>query len=75
MERKDKEPDVLVSDRKRSAVRAAAVDAPAEDLLPADPSMVVPSDVFDRLLAWLEEPPALAPALKKALTGPRFEHR
>ena len=89
MERKSKVLNLRVSDRQRtlyeraaalegisvSALVTSAADASAEDLLHAHSSMTVPADVFDQLLAALDHPPALAPALEKALTEPRFENR
>jgi uncharacterized protein (DUF1778 family) len=37
--------------------------------------MTVPADVFDQLLAALDQPAPLAPALEKALRRPRFQNR
>ena len=37
--------------------------------------MTVPSDIFDQLLAALDQPQPLTSSLEKALTDPRFENR
>jgi uncharacterized protein (DUF1778 family) len=89
MERKDKVLNLRVSDRQRtvyeraaalegisvSALVTSAADARASELLHAHASMTVPADVFDHLLAALDQPAALAPPLEKALIDPRFENR
>jgi uncharacterized protein (DUF1778 family) len=89
MERKDKVLNLRVSDRQRtvyeraaelegisvSALVTSAADARAEDLLREHASMTVPADVFDHLLAALDQPAVLAPALEKALNESRFENR
>jgi len=89
MERKDKVLSLRVSDRQRSvyeraaalegvsvsALLTAAADARARELLRAHASMTVSAEVFDDLLAALDRPPPLAPALERALSGPRFENR
>jgi uncharacterized protein (DUF1778 family) len=89
MERKSKVLNLRVTDRQRtvyeraaalegvsvSALVTSAADARADELLHAHASMVVPADVFDDLLAALDRPVALAPALEKALVEPRFENR
>lgn len=89
MERKDKTLNLRVSDRQRtvyeraaalegvsvSALVTSAADDHADQVLHAHAAMVVPADVFDDLLAALGQPMALAPALEKALTEPRFENR
>ncbi len=89
MERKDKMLNLRVTARQRtvyeraaaiggvtvSALVTSAADARAEELLHAHASMTVPADVFDDLLAALDRPTALAPALEKALIEPRFENR
>ena len=41
----------------------------------ADASMTVPSNVFDQLLAALDEQVPLAPAVEKAILEPRFQNR
>ncbi len=58
-----------------SALVTGAADEKAEELLRLHSSMTVPSDVFDRLLAALDEPATIAPALKRALRKPLFENR
>ncbi len=89
MERKDKVLNLRVTDRQRgvyeraatlegvsvSALVTSAADARADEVLHAHASMAVPSDVFDQLLAALDRPAALAPALEKALVEPRYENR
>lgn len=89
MERKDKTLNLRVTARQRtiyeraavlegvtvSALVTSAADARAEELLHAHASMTVPADVFDGLLAALDRPAALPPALEKALIEPRFENR
>jgi uncharacterized protein (DUF1778 family) len=89
MERKDKVLNLRVSDKQRavyeraaalegvsvSALVTSAADARAEDVLHAHASMTVPADVFDQLLAALDQPAPLAPALEKALRRPRFQNR
>lgn len=88
MERKAKVLNVRVTDRQRrvyeraaalegvsvSALVTSATDARADELLHAHASMMVPADVFDDLLAALDRPAALTPALEKALIEPRFEN-
>ena len=88
-DRKDKALNLRVSERQRavyeraaalegttvSALVTSAADARANDVLHAHASMVVPSDVFDDLLAALDKPATLAPPLEKALVNPRFENR
>jgi uncharacterized protein (DUF1778 family) len=89
MERKNKVLNLRVTDRQRtvyeraaalegvsvSALVTSAADARADELLHAHASMIVATDVFDDLLAALDRPAALAPALEKALVEPRFENR
>jgi uncharacterized protein (DUF1778 family) len=89
MERKDKVLNLRVSDRQRtvyeraatlegvsvSALVTSAADARADAVLYAHASMTVPSDVFDQLLAALDQPATPAPALEKALVEPRYENR
>jgi uncharacterized protein (DUF1778 family) len=89
MEKKDRVLNLRVSDRQRavyeraaalegmsvSALVTSAADARADELLHAHASMTVPTDVFDQLLAALDQPAALAPSLEKALVDPRFENR
>jgi uncharacterized protein (DUF1778 family) len=89
MERKSRVLNLRVSDRQRtiyeraaalegtsvSALVTSAADDKAEQLLHAHSSMTVPSDVFDQLLAALDQPQPLATSLEKALTDPRFENR
>ena len=89
MERKDKTLNLRVSDRQRtvyeraadlegisvSALVTSAADARADAVLHQHASMTVPADVFDDLLAALDRPAVLAPALEKALVEPRFENR
>lgn len=89
MERKNKVLNLRVTDRQRtvyeraaalegvsvSALVTSAADARADELLHAHASMMVPADVFDDLLAALDRPAGLAPALEKALVQPRFENR
>jgi uncharacterized protein (DUF1778 family) len=89
MERKTKVLNLRVSDRQRavyeraaalegtsvSALVTAAADDRAEQLLLAHSSMTVPSEVFDQLLAALDQSTPLAASLEKALTSPRFENR
>jgi uncharacterized protein (DUF1778 family) len=81
--------NVRVSDRQRtvyeraaalegisvSALVASAADGRADQILHEHASMTVPADVFDGLLAALDRPAALAPALEKALAEPHFENR
>ncbi len=89
-ERKDKQLNLRVSERQRAAYeRAAALegesmaslvlsaaDARAEAVLRAHATTVVSADVFDALLARLDEPSApLAPSLEKALASPTFVNR
>jgi uncharacterized protein (DUF1778 family) len=87
--RKDKVLNLRVSDRQRSAYeRAAAIegisvsalvtaaaDTRADELLHRHASMTVPTDVFDGLLAALDQTAVLAPSLEKALAKRRFENR
>jgi len=89
MERKDKTLNLRVSDRQRtvyeraaelegisvSALVTSAADARADELLHEHASMTVPADVFDDLLAALDQPAVLSPPLEKALIEPRFENR
>lgn len=89
MERKDKVLNLRVTERQRtdyeraaalagvsvSALVTAAADAHAHELLRAKMTMTVPTEVFDDLLAALDQPAALAPALEKALIEPRVQHR
>lgn len=89
MERKSKVMNLRVSDRQRrayeraaqlegvsvSALVTSAADTKADDILRSHSSMTVPSDVFDQLLAALDEPAPIAPSLEKALRHPRFENR
>ena len=58
-----------------SALVTLAADARAHELLRAHVSMTVPTDVFDDLLAVLDQPAALSPVLEKALVEPRFTNR
>jgi len=89
MGRKDKVLNLRVSERQRSdyeraaalagttvsALVTAAADAQAREVLRANLTMAVPSDLFDELLAALDQPAPLAPPLEKALIEPRFQHR
>jgi uncharacterized protein (DUF1778 family) len=89
MERKSKVLNLRVSDRQRtvyeraaalegvsvSALVTSAADDRAEQLLLAHSSMTVPSEVFDQLLAALDQPHRLATSLAKALSDPLFENR
>jgi len=89
MERKSRVLNLRVSERQRtayeraaelegtsvSALVTAAADDRAEQLLLAHSSMSVTSDVFDQLLAALDQPTPLAASLEKALIDPRFENR
>lgn len=89
MERKDKALNVRVSEQQRvayeraaalegttvSALVTSAADARAREVLHAHASMTVPADVFDALVAALDQPVPLAPSLEKALTNPVFENR
>lgn len=88
MDRKTKVVNLRVSDRQRrtyeraaalagvsvSALMTAAADDRAEEILHTHSSMAVPGDVFDELLAALDRPAELAPALERALAKPRFEN-
>lgn len=81
--------NVRVSDRQRriyeraaalagvsvSALVTSAADARAQEVLHAHSSMTVPSDVFDHLLAALDEDKPMAPSLDRALRDRRFENR
>lgn len=58
-----------------SALVTSAADARAAELLKARTSMTVPADVFDELFAALDNAPALAPSLEKALLERRFRDR
>jgi uncharacterized protein (DUF1778 family) len=58
-----------------SALVTSAADQRAEELLHAHAAMTVDSDVFDALLAALDDPDTIAPALEKALVEPRFQNR
>jgi uncharacterized protein (DUF1778 family) len=58
-----------------SALVTSAADARADEVLQVHATMTVSSDVFDQLLAALDQPARLAPPLKKALAKPRFENR
>jgi uncharacterized protein (DUF1778 family) len=89
MERKSRVLNLRVSDRQRtiyeraaalegtsvSALVTSAADDRAQQLLLAHSSMTVPSEIFDQLLAALDQPQPLATSLEKALTDPRFENR
>lgn len=89
MERKDRVLNLRVSDRQRavyeraaelegvsvSALVTAAADARAEEVLHAHASLELPADLFDELLAALDRPAPLTPALRKALRKPVFENR
>lgn len=89
MERKDKVLNVRVSEGQRvlyeraaavagtsvSALVTSAADAHAQELIRAELTMTVPNEVFDDLLAALDQPAPLAPSLEKALVEPRFQHR
>jgi len=88
-ERKDKVLNVRVSPTQRNAYeRAAALegvsvselltgaaDEKAERVLLAHSTMTVASETFDRLLAALDQPAALASSLEKAFVEPRFVNR
>lgn len=82
MATKDKALNLRISEAQRTELeRAAALEGvpvsvlvlgaahdKAQAVLREHSSMTVPSDVFDQLLAWLDEPPRpLAPSLAKAL--------
>ena len=83
---KDKVLNVRISERQRTAYeRAAALedttvtafvtgaaDERAEQVLVAHSSMRVPSDVFDGLLALLDEPGERLPWMEKVLADRRF---
>lgn len=58
-----------------SALVTSAADRRADEVLRAHASMAVPSEVFDQMLAALDEPARLAPALDRALSKPRFRNR
>jgi uncharacterized protein (DUF1778 family) len=58
-----------------SALVTSAADARAEELLHAHASMTVPADVFDGLLAALDRPASITPALERALIEPKYENR
>lgn len=87
--RKDKVLNLRISDRQRrvyeraatlegtslSALVTSAADARAEEILSTHASLIVPADVFDELLAALDEAVPLAPSLVKALNDPRFQNR
>ena len=89
MERKDQVLNVRLSTKQRavyeraaalegqsvSALVTSATDARAAEILHEHASMTVPTDVFDQLLAALDEPVELAPALAEALAQPRFQNR
>ncbi len=89
MPRKNKVLNLRVSDRQRSiyeraadlegisvsALVTSAADARSDELQHTHASMSVPADVFDDLLAALDRPTVLAPALENALIEPRFENR
>ncbi len=89
MERKDKTLNLRVSFRQRtvyeraaalqgisvSALVTSAADDRADEVLHAHAVMTVPADVFDDLLAALDQPAVIAPALAKAFAEPRFENR
>lgn len=89
-ERKTKALNLRVSERQRASYERAAelegqsvtamvltaADQRAEAVLRSHSSTVVPSDVFDQLLARLDEPARhLAPSLEKALADRRFVNR
>ncbi len=89
-ERKDKQLNLRVSESQRAAYERAAelegqsmaalvlsaADARADSVLRTHATTVVPSDVFDALLARLDEPAQpLAPSLEKALASPLFVNR
>jgi uncharacterized protein (DUF1778 family) len=90
MKRKDKVLNLRVSERQRvvyeraaslegtsvSALVTSAADQRAEQVLHAHASMTLPADIFDQLIAALDQPaPPLASALEKALVDPAFENR
>lgn len=89
MERKNKTLNLRVSDRQRavyeraaaleetsvSALVTSAADLRADEVLRAHAAMPVPADVFDSLLAALDQPAMLSPTLSKALDSPRFTNR
>ena len=89
MERKDRVLNVRVSPRQRSmyeraaaiegmsvsALLTSAADDRAEEVLRSHSSMTVSPEMFDRLLAGLDEQAPLAPSLEKALHDQRFENR
>ena len=89
MERKEKVLNVRVSDRQRSVYeRAAALegisvsalvttaaDDRADQVLHAHASMTVATEVFDSLLAALDQAASLAPSLAKALGDRVFDNR
>lgn len=84
--RKDDVLNMRVSERQRGAYeRAAALenttltafvtgaaDARAEEILVAHNSMAVPSEVFDQLLAVLDQPGEQLPWMERALAERRF---
>lgn len=57
-----------------SAFVTEAADERAERVLVARSSMQVPSDVFDGLLALLDEPGERLPWMEKVLADQRFTH-
>lgn len=86
-ERKDKQLNLRVSETQRAAYERAAelegqsmaalvlsaADARADEVLRSHATTVVPSDVFDALLARLDQPARpLSPSLEKALANPVF---
>jgi uncharacterized protein (DUF1778 family) len=67
-QRADVERAAALEGQSVSALVTRAAEDRAREILHAHSSMVVPTDVFDQLLAQLDEPPRpLAPALVKAL--------
>lgn len=84
--RKDKVLNVRVTERQRttyeraaaledttvSAFLTGAADERAEQVLVANSSMRVPSDVFDGLLAMLDQPGERLVWMEKVLTDQRF---
>lgn len=58
-----------------SSLVTSAADRWADEVIRTRTSVVVPSTEFDQLLAALDEPIDLAPALRRALEDPRFENR
>lgn len=86
--RKEKVLNVRVSERQRAAYERAAVlegttlsgfvtgaaDERADQVLATNSSLRVASEVFDGLLALLDEPEDRLGWMEKVLSGPRFEN-